>query len=811
MPSGSPVEPLKPEALRRICDPSVFPFATTDELEPTDRIIGQDRATQAIRLGLQIQSEGFNIFVAGHVGTGRNTTIDRFLEVSAREGPAPPDLVYVYNFKDPDRPRLLVLPAGQGAGFREAVEKYIEGLKRGIPAIFESDEYARERKAFIEGYRERQKAMIKAFEEQIEKENFVLVQIQMGPITRPSLVPVIAGNPMKIEQLEDLVSKGKYPSAEFGKIQERHDALSEAMESVLKKVHDTDKEAESRLEQLDVDLVLPIIHDPLVEMRRTFAHDAVGVFFDQLEEGILLRLDGFRGKEDESSGEAGPQSADPFLEYRVNLLVDNTATKGPPVVNETSPSYKNLFGAVEKAMDRAGEWRTDHMRIKAGSLVRANGGYIVLNAEDVLKEPGVWPALKRTLRNGILEIQTYDPIFMFTTSVLKPEPIPCSVKVCMVGDKDIYRLLYNYDPDFRKTFKVKADFDTTMKLTPESVVEYAGFIRKITSSEKLPAFDRAGVAAVVEHGTREAGRRDRLSTRFAEIADVVREAAWIASREGGALVGSEQVRRALAARRERVSLPEEKLREVITDGMILIDTQGAKIGQVNGLAVFDLGDHAFGGPARITATLAMGRAGIVNVEREADVSGPFHNKGVLILTGYLRSLFAQDKPLSMSASVCFEQSYAGVDGDSAASTEIYALLSAIGEVPLRQDLAVTGSINQMGDIQPIGGVNEKIEGWFAICKSRGLSGTQGVIIPTLNVRDLMLDSEVVEAVRDGKFRIYPVRRVEEGIELLTGIPAGARGADGSFPAGTVFARVDARLRDLAEKIRYFGPPGPQGD
>ena len=806
--------PLAPDALRRRCDVSLLPFETTAELPATEEIIGQARALKAIRLGLDIPSEGYNIFVVGPIGTGRDTTINRFLEAVPRDGPAPPDLVYVNNFKEPDRPRLLIFPAGRGGQFRSAIHSFVTGLRRHLPGIFESDQYDLERKAVLEGYRDRQRTLLKELEAKVEREQFRLVQIQMGPIVRPSIVPMVEGNPVGLDRLEELVEAGKFEKAEFERIGKRIEVLGEELEHVLKEVRKIDQEAQDRLERLDADVVLPVVHNPLTELRRQYAEKGVSEYLDEVEEDILANLDQFREKGEASEGQgaqpAGPH-LDPFTDYRVNLLVDNGATRGAPVLTESAPSHKNLFGAIEKAMDRGGEWHSNFTQIKAGSYLKANGGYLVLNATDVLTEPGVWTALKRTLRTGAIEIQSYDPVFMFTTSVLKPEPIPCSVKVLMLGEHEIYNLLYALDSDFRKIFKVKAEFDTEMRATPDAILDYAGFIRKLQGSEGLLPFDRGGVAAVVESGMRKAGRRSRLSTKFTELADVIREASLLAAKTKAACVSDKHVREALAGRQERVSLVQTRMQELVDEGRILIDAEGAKVGQVNGLSVYDVGDHVFGLPARITASPSMGRAGIVNIERESDLSGPTHNKGVLILTGYLRSLFAQDKPLTLSASLCFEQSYGGVDGDSASCAEMYALLSALAEAPIEQRFAVTGSVNQKGEVQPIGGVNQKIEGWFAVCRARGLTGKQGVLIPVQNLDDLMLDEEVVEAVRAGQFAVYPVAHVDQGIELLTGIPAGSREAGGDFPPDSIYGRVDTRLREMAEKILHFGFPGPAGD
>jgi ATP-dependent Lon protease len=477
---------------------------------------------------------------------------------------------------------------------------------------------------------------------------------------------------------------------------------------------------------------------------------------------------------------------------------------------ETTPNYRNLFGTIERVVDRSGLWKTDFTHIKAGSFLRANGGYLIFNALEALVEPGVWPALKRTLKNQVMEVQTYDPFYFFATSALKPEPIECNVKVIMIGDSYIYHLLFNLDDDFKKIFKIKADFDSVMNKDAEKVQQYASFIRKICDEEKLKPFDKTGIAAVVEYGVRLTGRQKKLSTRFYLIADLLREANYWAIKDGSDVVKDKHVDKAIERKVYRLNLIEEKIQEMIDEGTILIDSDGMVVGQVNGLSVYNLGDYMFGKPSRITVKTSMGKAGIINIEREAEMSGPTHNKGVYILTGYLRGKYAQDKPITMSASICFEQSYSGVDGDSASSTEIYALLSSLSGLPLRQDIAVTGSVNQKGEIQPIGGVNEKIEGFFDVCKAKGLTGKQGVMIPHLNIGDLMLRKDVLEAVKEGKFHIYPIKTIDQGIEILTGVEGGGRQEDGKFKEGSVNDLVDKKLRELGMKIKEFEGGGEEG-
>jgi ATP-dependent Lon protease len=495
---------------------------------------------------------------------------------------------------------------------------------------------------------------------------------------------------------------------------------------------------------------------------------------------------------------------DHFQPYQVNLLVDNSELKGPPVVVESYPTYRNIFGSIERIVDRAGMWRTDFTKIKAGSFLKANGGYLVFNLLDAIMEPGVWQALKRALKSEKLEIQTYDPFYLFTTTGLKPEPVDVDVKVVLISDEYVYYLLEHYDEDVKKIFKVRADFDTSMPKTDESVQQVAAFIKMKTDEDKIRHFDRTAVAALVEQAVRMTGRQEKISTSFSVLTDLIREADYWAGQDGSSAVQEKHVDEAIDARIYRSNMVEEHIQEMIDRGTLMIDADGEVVGQVNGLAVYSMGDYMFGKPSRITASTSMGRAGVINIEREADLSGNTHNKGVLILGGYLRKKYAQDKPLTMSASIAFEQSYSGVDGDSASSTEIYALLSSLSGVPIKQYIAVTGSVNQKGEIQAIGGVNHKIEGFFECCRKKGLTKKQGVMIPESNVKDLMLRKEVVDAVKKGQFHIHSVKTIDEGIEILTGIPAGEVQADGAYPKGTINYLVDQKLKELAEGIKKFG-------
>jgi len=801
------------EKLRWRCDPNSFPMETTEAIEPCQEIIGQERALEAIRVGLEIQSIGYNIFVTGLAGTGRFTTIKAAFEEMDVKGKIPNDLCYVNNFKNPDMPHMLSLPAGQGNGFKKEMETLIETLKKKVPLIFENENYLNKKKELVEGFRNRQAEMFREFEKKVNKEGFALVQIQMGPYSRPGIFPMVEGNPVNIEQLETMVEENKFSREELERIKGKQAEMVNALEDIFKETRKSEKEIKDELSALDTEMISPAVKDSITDIKERFNYEMIHHYLDEVQEDIVANFHRFKEKEEPSPspipGLVLPQPVDTFAEYQVNVLVDNSEIKGAPIIVEMTPNYRNLFGTVERVVDRSGVWKTDFTHIKAGSFLRANGGYLIFNALDSLMEPGVWPALKRTLKNQMMEVQTYDPFYFFATTALKPEPFECNTKVIMIGDTHLYHLLFNQDDDFKKIFKIKADFDSVTGKDEDKVRQYASFIRKVCDEEKLRPFDRTGVAAVVEHGVRIAGRQKKLSTRFHLIADLLREANYWAGKDGSPVVKETHVDKAIEKRAYRLNLVEEKIQEMIDDGTILIDSDGMVAGQVNGLSVYNLGDYAFGKPSRITVKTSLGKAGIINIEREVEMSGPIHNKGVYILSGYLRDRYAQDKPITMSASICFEQSYSGVEGDSASSTELYGLLSSLSGLPLRQDIAVTGSVNQKGEVQPIGGVNEKTEGFFEVCKAKGLTGKQGVMIPHLNIDDLMLRKDVVQAVQEGKFHVYPVKTIDQGIAILTGVEAGERLEDGRFKEGTVNDLVDRKLEELGKKIKEYEGGGEE--
>ncbi len=787
------------EKLREDFDPNLLNFNTTDEIPVCEEIIGQERAVQALRMGLEIESLGYNIYVTGLAGTGRTTTVKCLLEEIEEKKKVPDDKLYVNNFKDPDSPRLVRLPAGKGREFKKGMEELIDYLQRNIPLVFENESYQRRRNLVIEGFKEWSSKKTAEFELRLQKEGFAIHQ--PAPFVKPEIVYKLGENLMKMTDLLYTVEEGTMTREDYEAIREKHRRLSEELNSIFKELREKEKETREKLAEMDKEEIRHLLSDPIKELKEKFPDEKVNIYLNEVEESILNNISLFREKREEAGQPLPPP--DPFLDYRVNLLVDNAEEENAPVIFETSPTYKNIFGVIERVLDARGQWRTDFTKIKAGSLVKADGGFLVLNALDTLIEPGVWNTLKRTLRNRRVEIQSYDPFSLFYFSALKPEPIEIEVKVIMIGDPLIYSLLATYDEDFKKVFKVRADFDWQMPFDEKRALEYTKVIKSIIHKENLLPFDRTGVAEVLNLSRRLAGRKNKLSTRFNIIADILKEASYWAKKENEGLVRASHVKKAIEHRHYRSRLIEEKIQEMIDEGTLLIDTEGKVVGQINGLSIYDTGEYAFGRPTRITARTAVGSQGIIDIEREAELSGRIHSKGVLILSGYLRDKYAQEHPLIVNGSICFEQSYSGVEGDSASSAELICLLSSLSGLPLRQDIAITGSVNQKGEIQPIGGVNEKIEGFFEVCKKRGLKGSEGVIIPEANLGDLMLKAEVVSACAQGLFHIYAVKTIDEAIEIMTGVPAGEKDKEGNYPKGTVNDLVAKKLKEYALKWKEF--------
>lgn len=783
--------------LRWRCDFKSLKVQSTDEVKPMKDVIGQERALRALRLGLEMRHPGYNVFVTGYSGTGRMTTIKYLLTEVKKKKVVLRDRCFVHNFRNSDQPTLLTFEAGNGRKFRSAMETLLRELRKVIPSAFESRRFQDERKRLLDFFQDRQRTILKDFEKKVKEKGFEVVQVPLGGGVRPDIAPVVNNQPVNFEQLNSLVQQGTLTKEQLEKISNDRITLESTLELVLREMRNIERKANESLEELAHRFISPIVNEYVHEVRDNFKNEKVQAFLENLRDNILENLSRFRTQDEQTSLTASREE-DNFIEFRVNVVLDNSETKGIPIIIETNPKFKNLFGTIEREVDRNGVWRTDFTYIKPGSLLLADGGYLVVNALDAIVEPGVWQTLKRTLRNGLLEVQPVETGLFGANSALKPEPIEINVKVIMIGDAYIYSLLYDLDDDVKKIFKVRADFDVEMPKKPQSIARYISFIKTICDDEHLLPFDRTGIAAVIEHGARLAGQQKKLSTRFNIIADVLREANYWATKNNSKAATAQHVTRAIDERIERVKLIEDKIQEMILSGMIMIATEGKAVGQVNGLSVYDMREYMFGKPSRITAKTSMGRDGVINIEREADLSGPTHNKGVLILSGYLRSMYARTKPLVMNASIAFEQSYSGVDGDSASSTEVYAILSSLANVPLRQDVAVTGSINQKGEIQPIGGVNQKIEGFFDVCKARRLTGRQGVMIPYQNISDLMLRHDVIEAVEKGKFHVYAIRTVDEGIELLTGKRAGRTLKDGTFEKNSVHGLVNKTLTEYAK-------------
>ncbi len=808
---------LTADQLRRTCAPADLSFQSTDELEQLNEIIGQERATRAIEFGLDIPSYGYNIYALGPSGAGKTTTIAKYLERKAAERPGPNDWGYVNNFVRPDEPLALRLPPGGGRSLRDRFDALLTVLEEQLPKAFESENYEQHRKEMVEELEQRRQQVLESMETFARERGFAIVQMPMGLL----FAPLIDGKAATPEQFEQL------PVDQQKAYQAQEPELRTEMERSLRELKILSDEAASRLQNLDREIAAATVGPGFDELQADYAAwDEVIEYLAAVREHISQNVEQYK-----SGAGAGEEQPDPtalllgppeslFEHYRINVVVDHGGETGAPVVVETNPTYYNLIGRIEQEA-QFGTLVTNYSLIKGGSLLRANGGYLVVDARALLRQPLAYEALKRSLRHQQVKIEELGAQFsLIATTSLSLEPIPLGVKVILIGDPYTYYLLYAYDDEFQKLFKVRADFASQMDWTAENMVKVARFIRTRCAEEDLPPFDPSGVAKVIEYSGRLVEDQRKLTTRFAHVTDIVREAAYWASTAAKnakppvtepLFVTGQDVQRAIDERRYRSSLVEERVREAIVNGTVMIDVAGGKVGQVNGLAVLMLGDTMFGKPSRITAKTFLGQSGVVNIEREAKLSGKVHDKGMLIISGYLGGKYAQDKPLSLTATITFEQSYDGVDGDSASSTEVYALLSALARLPIQQGIAVTGSVNQHGEIQAIGGATAKIEGFFDVCREKGLTGQQGVILPAANVQTLMLREDVVDAVAAGQFHIYPVSTIDEGIAILTGLPAGQRGPDGRFPEGTVNRRVDDALRDLAVRFRNFGKPPARKD
>lgn len=788
---------IKKNELCSFCEPSELPFKTTDDISFLEETIGQKRALSALEFGLGIDSHGFNIYILGESGTGKLTTIKTILEEKSKKEPVPNDWCYVYNFKNPDVPLALSLPPGTGIAFQKDMNELITVLRLEIPKMFESKEYEKQRTKILEDFQQKQKQHFTNLEKEAKDKDFTLRKTVSGLV----LVPVKkTGETLSEEEYESLEPSVKKKVESIGK------GLQEKLDDVIRMVREEEKKIKDLMKDLEQQAALSSIGHMIEELKNKYnSNSDVPKYLEEVKEDILENLSDFKPQEEQAAAALPfmkPQKTEPsFNRYAVNVFVNNHDAKGAPVVIENNPTYYNLFGRVEHKL-QYGVAMTDFTMIKPGSLQEANGGYLVIDALELLKNIFSYDALKRTIKEKEIKIEdVWEQYRLISTVTLKPAAIPFNVKIILVGSPYLYYLLYNLDEEYRELFKIKADYENRMDRNNENTLKYASFVRTKCEERGLQPFDRDAVARVIEYGSRLAEHKQKLSAKFSEIADILREADYWARINKNSVVTAGDIEKALEEKTYRSNKVEKKILEATKEGTILIDTEGSVTGQINGLSVLDLGDYRFGMPSRITARTYAGRAGIVNIERETKMSGKIHEKAVLILTAYLGGKYAIRQSLSLTASLTFEQLYGGIEGDSATCAEVYALLSSISDVPLKQSFAVTGSMNQHGQVQPIGGVNEKIEGFFEACKLNGLNGEQGVIIPKRNIINLMLKQEVIDAVAKGRFNIYSIDNIEDGIEILTGIKPGKMRADGTYPKGTFNFMVDNKLKELSEALK----------
>lgn len=792
---------LSPEQLCRTFDPKTLSSEKGAQRKAGESIIGQKRAVSALQFGLEIRNSGFNIYVAGPPGIGKMTAVQSFLEELARRKDTPPDWCYLNDFEDSYQPKVCHLPPGRGRILQADMKSVVAHVRREIPKAFESEEYSNRRDATVKSLDQQRAQALEKLNAQAAEAGFMLQATPFGLAT----IPMMNDKPLSDTDYQAL------PAQTREDFQRRHETLKDVLKATMKQIRDLERAAQEKLQALDQQVALYIVGGLLEELHEKY-HDlpAVIAHLHAVQKDILENIETFKsGAAPSASPEGGAVATpwlreQPFRKYQVNVLVDNSEQEGAPVVVELNPSYNNLFGRVEKEV-QFGALYTDFTMIKPGSFHRANGGYLVMPMEDVLRNLLSWEGVKRALRSGEVEIEEIgERLGYMATKSLRPRPIPINIKVVLVGRPLLYYLLHAYDEEFPELFKVKADFDTRMASSEENIQDFLAFLPAFCDKEKLLHLDNTAKAKVLEYSARLAEDQEKLSAHFGALADIIREANFWTLQAGAKRISAVHVQKALEAKIYRSNLIEERLQEMIEREALLIDIAGQTVGQVNGLSVISLGDYFFGKPSRITASVGPGRDGVLDIEREVELGGPIHSKGVLILGGYLTQQFAQDKPLTLSARMVFEQSYEGVEGDSASSTELYALLSALSDLPLKQGIAVTGSVNQRGEVQAIGGVNQKIEGFFEVCKAKGLTGEQGVMIPQSNASNLMLREDVVAAVAAKKFSIWAVSSIAEGIEILTGVPAGVRGTEGKFPEGTVNDRVEQRLREFGERMKEFG-------
>jgi len=779
---------LTPEQIRKICNPDVFKQASKPDSAGDKVIIGQDRAIKALQLGLGMKVEGFNIYVAGDAGTGKLTAVTSFVGSQAKSEPSPFDWCYVNNFRDIYMPEKLCLPAGSAVKFRKDVKNQVLNIYHALVKAFESEDFSIRKEKLISDFETEQANILGGVAEQAEKESFMVKQTKTSIIT----IPLKDNKPLGEKELKAM------SEAEIDEINRKQDALQQELSTALREIRKYEKATDESIDKLEKEVAQFAIGSLVNELIEKYkAIPQVTKYLNSVQEDIMDNLPEFMKSQKAS---AASIDRNPFIRrYEVAVVVDNSETQGAPVIIERNPTYNNLLGRVEKE-SFMGTLVTDFTMIRKGALHSANGGYLVVRVEELLQNDFAWDCLKRAIRNKEIAIEeAMDQLGYLTSRSLKPEPIPLDVKVILIGSSFLYHALYEHDSDYRELFKIKAEFDNLMERTEDNVRDYAAFVQHLCRNENVLPVDNTAIARIIEYSSRLAEDQDKLSTHFVDISDILREADFYAKKEQVAYITGPHVAKAIGEKMYRSNLIQGKINELIRTEQIFIDVKDSKVGQINGLSVLSTGDISFGIPTRITCSVGLGKEGVIAVEREAEMSGPIHTKGVLILTGYLVAKFMQDKPTSLSARLVFEQSYSEVEGDSASSTELYAILSAVSGLPIKQGIAVTGSVNQKGEIQPIGGINEKIEGYYEICQQMGLTGEQGVLVPSANTRNLMLKEDVVNAVRQGKFRIWAVDTIEDGIEILTGVTAGS-----IWEEDTVFGRVNSALEIYAGRMKQFG-------
>ena len=778
--------------LKVVCNPNNFKFDTTEDLEPINTGIGQDRGIKALEFGLNVDVKGYNLYLEGPSGVGKTMYTKNYLNTISKRKKVPNDWCYIYNFENPNEPIAVSLPAGGGKEFEDVMNRFINDIKVDIKTTFNNEEFEKERTLIKQEYEEKRNNLMEKLNQKSSKYGFQVKSSQAGIY----MMPIVNGKTIPEEEFNKLDENVKKDFEEKSSIVQQH-----IMDAIVE-IKAIERESEKKIEEWQSNVALLTVNAHINYIKSKYKRNKkINKFLDDIKKDILKNINHFIVEEKADSKPSMPNRPEltkPWLNYRVNLFVDNSHLEGAPVIMDSNYSYHNIFGKLEYE-NYYGALKTDYTMLKPGLFHKANSGYIIFQASDLLTNNLSYETLKKVLRSKEIGIENAaDPRSSMVMISLKPEPIPLDLKVILIGDDNIYQTLFSVDRDFKKLFKIKVEFEDDAPFNTENIHKLARFMAGYCAQEQLPPLTREAVAKVVEYASKLADDQTKLSTKFDNLAQVIGEAATWAKMSRSKIVTEEHIKRALSESVERVKKYDSKYMEMIEDNTLLISTSGSAVGQINGLTVMNIGTYSFGKPVKITANTYTGKSGIINIEREVSLSGSSHSKGVLILSGYLGEMFAQDIPLSLTASVCFEQLYNGVDGDSASSTELYAILSSLSGIPINQAIAVTGSVNQKGEIQPIGGVNYKIEGFFQICKSRGLDGSHGVIIPHQNVKNLNLSDEVIEAVKNGEFNIYAISNIEEGIEILTGVPAGKKDANGNFPAGTVNYLAYEKLKKYAE-------------